>query len=337
MGSFIVIGHRSRVMMKLQQILVTGGAGFIGSHTVDLLLQLGYQVRVLDNFSSGKRSNLSQSHPALQVVAGDVLDEACVIDCVNSCDAILHLAAIVSVPQSIVDPLQSFRVNTQGFLHVLQAVKKCEERRAQQSRLCRPIRVVYASSAAVYGGETQLPCRDDLPLSSLPLSPYALQKMHKEDYAALFAKIYGIPSLGLRYFNVYGRRQDANSPYSGVITRFINAYQQDKPLLIFGDGQQSRDFIHVSDVAMANYLALQSDYQGSINIATGQPQTLLQLVRCLESVGQHPVQLQFADKRAGDIPHSYAATQLAKTHLQFEAQISLQQGMKQLLQESCVL
>lgn len=308
--------------MKLQRILVTGGAGFIGSHTVDLLLKLGHQVSVLDDFSSGKRSNLDQSHPALQIITGNILDEACVAECIKDCDAILHLAAIVSVPQSIADPLHSFRVNTQGFLHVLQAIQTAGR---------RSVRIVYASSAAVYGRETQLPCRDDVRLSKMPLSPYALQKMHKEDYADLFAKMYGVPSLGLRYFNVYGSRQDPNSPYSGVITRFIHAYQQGKPLVIFGDGQQSRDFIHVSDVALANYLALMSDYQGSINIATGQPQTLLQLVQHIESLGGRRVQVQFAGAREGDIPHSYAATQLAKTHLQFEAQVSLSQGMQELL------
>jgi nucleoside-diphosphate-sugar epimerase len=310
--------ERSR---PLQRILVTGGAGFIGSHTVDLLLSLGNEVVVLDNLSSGKLENLNLQNPNLEFIEGDILEYPFLEELLVSCDAVLHLAAIVSVPLSIENPIFSLQVNTQGFLHALQAAHKAPQ----------PIRLVYASSASVYGDEKDLPCRDDLPLKNVPLSPYALQKIHAEDYANLYARLFGIQSLGLRYFNVYGPGQHTDSPYAGVICRFLDAYEQDKDLTIFGDGLQSRDFIHVADVAKANVLALQSDYAGAINIATGQPQTLLQIVEYLQLAGEKPAKLEFGPSRTGDIKHSYAATQLAEKHLGFKYSISPQEGMKSLI------
>src|SRR3990167_9899318 len=214
------------LVSMLQRILVTGGAGFIGSHTVELLLQQGKQVVVLDNLSYGKQANLNLQHPDLEFIEGNILEYPLLVDLLSSCDAVLHLAALSSVQQSIEHPIYSFQVNTQGFLHVLQAVYKAK----------RPIRLVYASSAAVYGNLAQLPCREDQPLMGLPLSPYALQKMHNEQYAHLYKELHGIPSLGLRYFNVYGQRQDPQSPYSGVISRFVDSYLKDHELTLFGDG-----------------------------------------------------------------------------------------------------
>ena len=197
--------------MKPQHILVTGGAGFIGSHTVDLLLRQGKHVIVLDNLSSGKLENLNLQHPDLEFVEGDILEYPLIEDLLRGCDALLHLAAISSVQLSIDNPLYSFQVNTLGFLHVLQAIYKTK----------RPIRLVYASSAAVYGEVKELPCRDDTLLSGTLLSPYALQKRQDEEYAELYARLHAIQSLALRYFNVYGPRQDPHSPYSGVISRFF--------------------------------------------------------------------------------------------------------------------
>jgi nucleoside-diphosphate-sugar epimerase len=308
-------------MNNAQRILVTGGAGFIGSHTVEKLLALGREVRVLDNLSSGKLENLDLSHPAIEFIEGDVLEYPYLEDLVRDCDAVLHLAAIVSVPLSIENPIYSFQVNTQGFLHVLQAVHRSGRR----------VRVVQASSAAVYGNASDLPCRDDMPLSAQALSPYALQKIHSEDYAKLYGELHGVKSLALRYFNIYGQGQHPGSPYSGVISRFLDAYQKNEELTIFGDGQQTRDFIHVSDVARANCLALESDYCGVLNIATGQPQTLLQMIDYMSSAGERPAKLNFLPERKGDIRASYAAVEMAEKHLAFKYSLPQEQGMRLML------
>lgn len=305
----------------MKRILVTGGAGFIGSHTIDLLLAKELNVVVYDNFSAGKLANLNVFHPALRVVQGDILDYSLLAKEVAQSDAVLHLAALPSVPKSIEDPVNTLKVNTLGFLHVLQAIREAK----------KPIRLVYASSAAVYGNTTELPCSENHGVENRALSPYALEKTHDENYAKLFAHLSGIQSLGLRYFNVYGLRQDPNSPYSGVISRFISNYHDKTPITVFGNGQQSRDFIHVTDVARANWLALQSDYQGVLNIATGVPETLLNLIRYIESAGGHSIDMTFSDMRAGDIRESYAQVEKAKTHLQFQYEIALVDGVKSMI------
>ncbi|EKD70521.1 MAG: UDP-glucose 4-epimerase [uncultured bacterium] len=304
-------------MQNIQRVLVTGGAGFIGSASVDLLLQQEKQVVVLDNLYSGKLENLPLQHPNLEFVEGDILEYSLVENLLVGCDAVLHLAAIPSVPFSIDNPIYTFQVNTQGFLHVLQAVHQAK----------RSIRLVYASSAAVYGDVKSLPCRDDELLTSQPLSPYALQKWQCEEYANLYVHLHQLPSLGLRYFNVYGLRQDPASPYSGVITRFLDAYHQEKELTVFGDGMQSRDFIHVSDVARANVFALQSHFAGAVNIATGSQETLLQLIDYISQAGKHAAQIEFQPARIGDIKESYAAVKLAEQHLGFKYTVSLKDGI----------
>lgn len=308
--------------MKPRRVLVTGGAGFIGSHSVDYLLKQGTQVLVLDNLSSGKTENLNLSRPNLEFMEGDVLEYPLLVDLLKDCDAVLHLAAIASVPESISNPIYSMQVNTQGFLHVLQAVNEVN----------KPIRIVYASSAAVYGDTTQLPARENQP--EMPLSPYALQKIHCEQYAAIYASLHGIKSLGLRYFNVYGERQDPHSPYSGVISRFMDLYEKKEELIIYGDGKQSRDFIHVSDVARANWLALQGADTGAVNIATGKPETLLSLIDYIEAAGGAPAWRGFEAARPGDIKASYAATALAAESLQFKAEISLADGIATMVSRS---
>jgi UDP-glucose 4-epimerase len=305
----------------MKRILVTGGAGFIGSHSVDLLLQQDKQVCVYDNFSAGKLSYLNAFHPKLRIVQGDILDYGLLAKEISLCDAVLHLAALPSVPKSIEDPVVSMRVNTQGFLHVLQAVRETQ----------RPIRVVYASSAAVYGDAVDLPCNDETQLSGNYLSPYALEKANDEQYASLYARLFGIKTLGLRYFNVYGLRQDPASPYSGVISRFISLYKAREMITVFGNGKQSRDFIHVSDVARANCLALESDITGVMNVATGAPETLLNLLHYIETAGNHKAEITFAETRTGDIRESYAAVAKAKNKLQFSYEIGLKQGIAELV------
>lgn len=299
-------------------VLVTGGAGFIGSHTVDLLLQEGMQVIVVDSLETGKLDYLNLSHPHLEFVQQDILAYSKLVSVIGTCDVVLHLAALPSVPKSIEDPIQSLKVNTLGFVHVLQAIREAH----------RPIRLVYASSAAVYGSSQSLPCRDDIPLSNGALSPYALEKANNERYASWYADMCGVKSLGLRYFNVYGPRQDPASPYSGVISKFVESYQHDLPLTIFGDGEQSRDFIYVADVARANLLAIQSDFCGAMNIATGRMETLNNLVRYIELAGGKPARIKQAPLRIGDIYQSYANVEQAKQKLGFKYTIDLAQGIQ---------
>lgn len=301
--------------MKVESILITGGAGFIGSHCTDYFLQQGATVTVLDNLSSGRKENLDMSHSRLEFIEGDVLEFPLLKDLIPQHQAVLHLAAIASVPASIEDTIYSMQVNLQGFLHVLQAVRETR----------RNIRVVYASSASVYGDTEKLPCQESAALN--PLSPYALQKLHCEQYAEVFGRMFDIKSLGMRYFNVFGERQDPASPYSGVISRFLDFYQQNEELKIYGDGLQSRDFIHVSDVAKANWLALQGSNTGVLNIATGIPETLRNLIEYIEIAGGEPARFSYHPARAGDIRASYAAVNEAREKLQFTASVNLKQGI----------
>lgn len=306
----------------MKTVLVTGGAGFIGSHTVDLLLKTGARVIVMDNLATGKVANLDLFHPHLEFHPGDVLDYPALLAQISRCDAVLHLAALPSVPKSIENPIHSLQVNTQGFLHVLQAIRE----------LKKAIRLVYASSAAVYGAEASLPCSDEsTTLSQAALSPYALEKANNERYADLYARLFGIQSLALRYFNVYGPRQDPLSPYSGVIAKFIENYQKKEAITIWGDGQQSRDFIYVADVARANVAALQSTYAGILNVATGTPETLTNLLRYIEQAGGYPANVHFAAARAGDIRDSYASTRKAEEHLAFRFETELAVGVRALM------
>jgi UDP-glucose 4-epimerase len=306
----------------MQRVLVTGGAGFIGSHTVDLLLANNMHVTVLDNLVSGKLNYLNIFHPKLTFVPGDILDYPLLCSAIKNCDAVLHLAALPSVPKSIAEPIQSLQVNMQGFVHVLQAIRESS----------RSIRLVYASSAAVYGNSEILPCNDEIPLMAAPLSPYALEKTNNERYADLYARLFNIQSLGLRYFNVYGVRQDPSSPYAGVISKFIEHYQSDKPITVYGNGEQSRDFIHVSDVARANLLALTSQYGGVLNIATGVPETLRNLIHYIELAGKRSAQVEFAAARIGDVGLSYAKIDQAVRCLNFRYAINLAQGIHSLLE-----
>ncbi len=307
--------------MIMQQIVVTGGAGFIGSYTVNLLLATGKQVIVIDNLSTGQLTNLNLDHPSLRFVEGDVRDYPLLLSLIRECDAVLHLAALRSIPHSIENPILSCEVNSVGFLHVLQAIREVNPE----------ARLVYASSAAVYGADSVLPCSDEVPLSAIPLSPYALEKITNEQYADLYYRLFGIKSLGLRYFNVYGTGQDPHSSYAGVISTFIKQYQNNEEMLIFGNGEQSRDFIHVSDVAQANGLALSSAYYGVVNIATGIPETLLNLVRYIELAGQKPAKMRLTAMRPGDIVHSHAKIDKAEKHLAFHYKTRLAQGISSFL------
>jgi len=299
-------------------LLVTGGAGFIGSHSVELMLAAGARVTVLDNFSTGKRENLPQSGPRLSVIEGDIGSVADVARALEGATHVLHLAAQVSVQASVQDPVGSSRHNVLGFLNVLDAARRSGVRR-----------LVYASSAAVYGVPQSIPLSEESPVA--PISPYGLEKWVDERYAQLFGELYGFASLGLRYFNVYGPRQDANSPYAGVISKFAAAFGSNAALQIFGDGQQTRDFVFVKDVARINMLALLGDAVGICNVGTGHSVTLLQVIETMEQMVGRKLTRQFEPAKPGDIRESAMRPQRLLARLGEVPSTSIAAGLSTLL------
>ena len=309
----------------MKNILITGGAGFIGSHTAEALLARGIQVRVLDNFSNGKLTNLPAAALAngqLSVMNGDVRDAATVDAAVQGMDAVLHLAAQVSVQRSVAEPVTSSGHNITGYLHVIDAV-----RRHQVSRL------VYASSAAVYGIPKNLPLSEDV--TPQPLSPYGLEKLINDQYADLFRALYGVSSVGMRYFNVYGPRQDPASPYAGVISKFASGLQTGTPLRVFGDGSQTRDFVYVGDVAQANVRALEANVQGVLNVGTGLTVSLLQLIQAMAQAFVATPQVRHEAAAHGDIPHSATTTTRLAQALAWQPSTTLQDGLGALARSLC--
>ncbi|MBC7609445.1 MAG: SDR family NAD(P)-dependent oxidoreductase [Polaromonas sp.] len=304
----------------MKQILITGGAGFIGSHTADALLDQGFAVRVLDNLSNGKRANLDAValvDGRLSLIEGDVRDAAMVDAAVNGVDAVLHLAAQVSVPLSVADPVASSTHNIAGFLNVLDAVRRL-----------RIPRMVYASSAAVYGVPEALPLTEAN--TARPLSPYGLEKFINDQYAALYCELYAVSSVGMRYFNVYGPRQDPKSPYAGVISKFADGLEGAKALRLFGDGLQTRDFIYVGDVARANALALQADVTGVLNVGTGTSVTLLELIDAMKEAFGKPAEVRHEPPATGDIAHSATNPARLKQTLGWQPATSFVQGLRAL-------
>ena len=310
--------NRSATNGTRLSVLVTGGAGFIGSHTVDRLLADGHSVRVIDNLSSGARINLPAHHPQFEFIHGDVNDAAQLRAAMSDIDSCLHLAAQISVERSLADPAYSAEQNIMGGIRMLQA--------AREMGLSR---IVYSSSAAVYGNPDRLSLDEAAPLQ--PISPYGIEKQILERYAGFYSQAFGVSCLGLRYFNVYGPRQHGASPYSGVIAKFIDALLTGQPVHIFGNGQQQRDFIYVQDVVDANIAALQADCQGICNVATGQLTSLLDLVRALEALTGQSIQPVFSAGRQGDIYNSLGHVDRLREWLGVSARWSLHQGLKELL------
>ncbi len=300
-----------------EKFLVTGGAGFIGSHSVELLLEQGKRVVVIDNLSSGRLSNLPQ-HPNLEILVADIRDPSALNEAMSGVSHVLHLAAQVSVQASIDDPLNSCDNNIKGFISVLEAA-----RRAKVGRF------VFASSAAVYGIPAELPLHE---YSSLcPISPYGLEKQVNEQYAALYSRQFGLSCLGLRYFNIYGPRQDPHSQYAGVISKFIECAQNRAVLRVFGDGLQTRDFMFAKDIAMVNAMALSSQLSGVCNVGTGQSTTLLQLIEVLRNVTGKKFEVVFELARDGDILSSEADVALLIRELHFHKAVDLASGLAALL------
>jgi len=297
------------------RVLITGGAGFIGSHTAARLLELGHKVRVYDDLSSGKLGNLSGMD--VDFVKGDIRRPAALAAAMRGVDAVLHLAALVSVPESVRSPRLSHDINVTGTFNVFSAAREAGVGR-----------VVSASSAAVYGNLPGFPKKEDMPLRAE--SPYAAGKLAVEHYATAFAGVYGMKTVCLRYFNVFGPRQDPSSPYSGVISRFAAAIASRGRVTIFGDGRQTRDFVYVGDVARANAMALLSRRAGrgeAVNVATGRSVSLLSLAREMYAAAGAVPAFKFAAARSGDVRRSLADISLAGRLLGYAPRFGLQEGL----------
>lgn len=300
----------------MSHYLVTGGAGFIGSNIVRELVQRGASVRVLDNFCTGKLDNLAEIAGSIELMNGDIRDPDTVFRAMAGIEFVLHQAALPSVPRSIDAPITSNDVNINGTLNILTA-----------ARHARVKRVVVASSSSVYGNSRHLPKHEGMATS--PLSPYAVSKLAAERYALAFHEVYGLPTVALRYFNVYGPHQDPNSQYSAVIPRLISTLLQRRRPVIYGDGTQSRDFTYVANVVDANLLACQVDAAvGRVfNIACGEAHSLLELCQDLSMLTGFDIEPEFAPARSGDVKHSLASIAAAKRILGYKPSVSWSAGL----------
>jgi UDP-glucose 4-epimerase len=313
-------------------IVITGAAGFIGSHTADLLLQQGHRVVGVDDFRTGREANLADAmrQQAFVLERFDVAAPGGLIDCAvrHRADAIIHLAALVSVPESIAHPALNFRQNVEATYRVIEAASACQRDRAASPG---PIRVVFASSAAVYGNTPDLPLTEAS--TTRPISPYGGAKLASEALLFGHAAASGFTVRAQRYFNVFGPRQDPKSPYSGVISIFGDKLKAGAAPTMFGDGEQTRDFIYVGDVARANALAATAPGIGSgvANICTGKATSLNVLFAALRQHFPTAPACTYAAPRAGDIRHSLGCPDRAKAELGFEASVSLEDGLKALV------
>ena len=300
------------------RILVTGGAGFIGSHSAALLLESGHRVRVFDNFSTGKPENLSAFSKEIEILEGDLRDEAALERAMQGVEAVLHLAAVVSVPISVEETSFAHAVNATGTLNVMEAARKAGVRR-----------VAYASSAAVYGMVETLPASEEAPLR--PSSPYGSQKRYNEECGRLEYELHGLETIGLRYFNIFGPRQDPKSPYSGVLSIFIDRLNSGKPVTIHGDGLQTRDFVFVKEVARANLKALTGEkgFGQAFNVGTGKETSVLEAFQAIASAVGSTAKPTFSAPREGDIRHSLADARRIQEALGWQSQVSYQEGIAQ--------
>jgi len=307
---------------EYSKILVTGGAGFIGSHIVDKLLREDIEVYALDNLYTGRMENIAHNkeNPNFHFIRGDVRNLELVKKVAKGVDAVFNEAAVVSVPRSVEDPILANEVNVNGTLNLLKASLDSNVKR-----------FVQASSASVYGEAKTLPLHEGL--ATQPISPYGVSELAAENYVKAFHRTYGIETVCLRYFNVYGPRQ-TYSPYSGAITIFVNKLMRNEPPIIFGDGEQTRDFVSVEDVTQANMLAMEKKRAvGEVfNIATGVATSVSDLVKLLQEImGKTNLKPIREDSRPGDIKHSFASIEKAKKTLGYEPRVPLDEGLAKLV------
>ena len=297
--------------------VVTGGAGFIGSHLAQSLVERGESVRVVDSFITGKRQNLQEVSDAVELVEGDLADPDVARQAVAGADYVLHQAAIPSVPRSVADPLTSHRANVDATLQLLLAARDSGVKR-----------IVYAGSSSAYGDAPTLPKREDMPAA--PLSPYALQKLIGEQYMQMFTALYGLETVTIRYFNVFGPRQDPSSPYSGVIALFATTLLAGKPVTIVGDGEQTRDFTYVSNIVDGVLRAVTAPEASGevINVATSQQISINELATTLGTVIGTSMPPVHTDARVGDVRHSLADIGKAKALLGYEPEVGLEEGLR---------
>jgi UDP-glucose 4-epimerase len=305
------------------RVFVTGGAGFIVSHTVAALVDAGHDVTIWDDLSTGKRENLDGLERRVKLLIGDVRDFASLVAATGHArpDAILHLAAVPSVPRSLEEPRFTHAVNLTGTVNVLEAARQTDTPR-----------VVLACSAAIYGDQPGVPKTESMPVG--PSSPYGLEKLQSEQYAALYSTLYELETVSLRYFNVFGPRQDPHSPYSGVISIFLDRLLHGQPVTIHGDGTQTRDFIYVADVAQANVQALTSRLSGHqrFNIGRGAETSVLRLYELLCGIVGRESRLAFGLPRPGDVVRSCADVGHAAAVLGFSARYSVEDGLRRLVE-----
>jgi len=303
--------------------LVTGGAGFIGSHIAEALVKRGDRVRVLDNLITGHRKNLSLIANKIEFIEGDIRDYATTLRAAEGAHIIFHQAAVPSVPRSVAEPALNHDINANGTFNVLMAARETGARR-----------VVYAASSSAYGETETLPKHEDMLPS--PLSPYAAAKLFGEYYCQVFTRAYGLETVSLRYFNVFGPRQDPSSPYSGVISKFITALLKGETPVIYGDGEQSRDFTYIANVVDANLRAAETDETGEaakaigqvMNLGIGERVTLNQLLAELQKIIGANLAPQYEEVRAGDVRHSLADISRAKELLGYRPQVGLAEGLE---------
>jgi UDP-glucose 4-epimerase len=297
-------------------ILVTGGAGFIGSHLVEALVRRGHRVRVLDDFSTGHVHNLEPVRRRIQLVRGDCADLAAASRAVKGMAVVYHQAAIPSVPRSVKDPLGSHRANATATATMLEAARQAGVRR-----------FIYAGSSSVYGETAGLPKREAMP--TRPLSPYGVGKLAGEHWVRIYAHLHGMQTLTLRYFNVFGPRQDPGSPYSGVISKFVTALLARRTPVVYGDGRQTRDFTYVANVVDANLRALAARGLAgqTVNVATGRRITLHALLRGIAAETGAPARARHEPARPGDIRHSFADTRLARKLIGYRVVCGFEEGL----------
>ncbi|MGA2483152.1 MAG: SDR family oxidoreductase [Candidatus Acidiferrales bacterium] len=297
--------------------LVTGGAGFIGSNTVDELVRRGQSVVVLDDLSTGKEENFADVRNKITFIRGSVTDLEAVRRAVHEADYVLHLAARTSVPRSVKDPLETNRINVDGTLNVLIAARDAKVKR-----------VVYAASSSAYGETPTLPKVETM--QPAPISPYGVTKFAGEIYAQVFGRVYGLENVSLRYFNVFGPRQDPSSPYSGVLSKFITAFLEDGQPIVFGDGEQSRDFTYVENVVQANLLACDAaSASGRVfNVGVGGRFTLNQTLRLLDEISGKHLAAKYEAPREGDIRDSQADISLGREILGYDPTVGFEEGLR---------